>query len=153
MSDTVLLERTRALLLGLSAAMFGATIIELVFAKHTDGWIQLIPFVCCGVGLLMVALIWWNRDGGMVRGTRIVLSLIAAASLFGIYEHLESAYETARYFHPGMGGWELARTTLTSSTPILAPGALAAGALVAIIATSGLPRPVPVPQARVVQRA
>lgn len=148
MTEGVLLERTRRLMFGLSAAMFVATIIELVFAKHTDGLIQLLPFVCCGVGLLMVAVAWKHPDAKRVRILRVVMALIAAASLFGVAEHLWNAYQMTVDFHPGIAGWDLVHTTLTSSIPILAPGALAAGAFVALIATYGasVPHPQPVVQ-------
>lgn len=138
MSDSALLDRTRQLLLGLSGLMFGATIVELVFAEHTDGLIQLLPFACCVLGLLMLVIVWRNHDPSRVRMTRVVLSLIVAASVFGMAEHLWNAYLMTRDFHPGIDGWELVRTTLTSSIPLLAPGALAAGAFVALIATYGL---------------
>lgn len=138
MSDTLLLERTRALLMALSGSMFGATIIELVFAEHTDGWIQLLPFACCAAGLLALVLLWQRPDAARVRIARIVLALIVAASVFGMAEHAWNAYEMARDFHPGIGGWELVHTTLTSSIPLLAPGALAAGAFVGFVATYGL---------------
>ncbi len=154
MSDSALLERTRVLLLGLSGMMFGATIVELIFAGHTDGFIQLIPFACCAIGLLMIFLLWRNHDPARVRIARIVLGLIAAASVFGMGEHLWNAYLTARDFHPGIGGWNLVQTTLTSSIPILAPGALAAGAFVAMVATYGLgTNPNPVPQPVTLRRA
>ena len=138
MSDSALLERTRVLLLGLSGLMFGATIVELVFAEHTDGLLQLLPFACCAIGLLMIVLVWRNREPSRVRMARIVLALIAAASVFGMAEHLWNAYLMTRDFHPGIGGWDLVETTLTSSIPLLAPGALAAGAFVAMVATYGL---------------
>ncbi len=76
MSDTALLERTRALLLGLSALMFAATIVELVFAKHTDGIIQLIPFACCAVGLLTIALVW-RTSSARLRELRLLAETIA----------------------------------------------------------------------------
>ena len=153
MNDVALLERTRELLMGLSAMMFGATIVELIFAKHTDGLIQLIPFACCAFGLLMLALVWRQRDAGRVRMLRIAMAVIAAASLFGMAEHLWNAYEMTRDFHPGIGGWDLVHTTLTSSIPLLAPGALAAGALVALISVYGLPVPVRESSSTQLQRA
>lgn len=154
MSDSALLERMRVLLLGLSGLMFGATIVELIFAKHTDGLIQLLPFACCAVGMLMLALLWRTHDAGSIRIARIVLGLIAAASVFGMAEHLWNAYLMTRDFHPGIAGWDLVHTTLTSSIPILAPGALAAGAFVALIASYGLGSgPRSAPQSAILHRA
>lgn len=155
MNDDALLERTRELLLGLSALMFVMTMIELVFAKHTDGLIQLIPFACCLLGLAMIALVWRRHDAGRIRTLRYAMAAIAAASVFGMAEHLWNAYQMTRDFHPGIGGWDLVHTTLTSSIPLLAPGALAAGALVSLIAMHGLPSPAPAPvaSARQLRRA
>jgi hypothetical protein len=147
MNDDDLLERTRALLLGLSALMFIMTMVELVFAEHTDGLIQLIPFACCLLGLAMIALVWRRRDTSRVRIFRYAMAVIAAASVFGMAEHLWNAYEMTRDFHPGIGGWDLVHTTLTSSIPLLAPGALAAGAFVSLIAMHGLPSLAPGPMA------
>jgi hypothetical protein len=120
------------------------TMAELVFAKHTDDFIQLIPFGCCIFGLAMIALVWRRHDAGRIRTLRYAMEAIAAASVFGMAEHLWNAYEITRDFHPGIAGWELVRTTLTSSIPLLAPGALAAGAFVSLIAMHGLPSPAPV---------
>lgn len=153
MSDAALLERTRALLLGLSASMFAATIVELVLAKHTDGIIQLLPFACCAVGLLTIALVWRQRDAGRVRTLRIAMGAIAAASVFGMAEHLWNAYQMTVDFHPGIDGWDLVHTTLTSSIPLLAPGALAAGALVSLVAMHGLPSPARIPSTNRLLRA
>ncbi len=102
----------------------------------------------------MIFLIWRNHDPGRVRIARIVLALIAAASVFGMAEHLWNAYLMTRDFHPGIGGWDMVHTTLTSSIPLLAPGALAAGAFVAMVATYGLgTNPNPAPQPATLRRA
>jgi hypothetical protein len=96
------------------------------------------------LGLAMIALVWRRYEAGRVRTLRYAMAAIAAASVFGMAEHLWNAYEMTRDFHPGIGGWSLVQTTLTSSIPLLAPGALAAGAFVSLIAMYGLPSPVPV---------
>lgn len=138
MSDTDLLQTLRKLLLGLAALMFGATIVELIFAEHTDGLIQLIPLICCAAGLVTLGLIWKRPDGRTLQIHRIVMGLIVAASLFGVFEHVWNAMELTRDFHPGLSGFEFWKTVLTSSIPVLAPGALAATAIVALISTYGL---------------
>lgn len=138
MSDSDLLQRTRKFLLGLSALMFGATIVELIFAKHTGELVQLIPFLCCFAGLATLGLIWKRPDARAMTIHRGVMGVIVIASLFGIFEHFWGAMELTREFHPGLNGLEFWRTVLTSSVPILAPGALAATAFIGLIATYGL---------------
>src|SRR5690349_7757347 len=133
MNDPDPLHKIRSLLLGLAAVMFAATIVELIFAKHTDGWIQLLPFVCCAAGLVTLALVWLRTAPAILLMHRATMGLIVVARLFGIYEHLRSAIEITRDFHPGMNGVDFWKTVLTSSTPILAPGALAVTAFVALI--------------------
>jgi hypothetical protein len=153
MSDSDLLPKLRQFLMGLAALMFVATIVELIFAKHTDGWVQLIPFLCCTAGLVMLALVWQHPDPRVLLAHRTIMGVVLAASLFGIYEHIMSAVEITRDFHPGLRGMDFWKTVLTSSTPILAPGALAATAFVALISTYGLqPQRQAAPQRRSLHR-
>lgn len=135
MTDSELLQTLRRLLLALGAAVFGGTLVELIFAEHTDGLVQLVPIVCCLAGLATICLVWISPGARVLRAARVLMGIVLAASLFGVYEHLRSAYEMTRDFHPGMSGIDLWKTTVTSSIPILAPGALAAGAAVVLIGT------------------
>jgi len=54
MRMTIVEQRLRTFLLGLSAWMCAGTIVELFLAKHYDDLMQLVPFVFCGVGLVAV---------------------------------------------------------------------------------------------------
>src|SRR6476620_1070556 len=83
------LATIRRWLLGISAFLFLGTIGELIMLKHYDGALQVLPFLLCGIGFLGVALLSRARSPRLILGTRVVMILIAAASLIGVWAHIE----------------------------------------------------------------
>jgi hypothetical protein len=61
--------------------------------------------------------------------------IIAAGSLWGIYEHVTGNLEFVHEVRPHAGRIEVLRAALQGGDPLLAPGILAVGAIVAIAAT------------------
>ncbi len=69
----------------------------------------------------------------------MTLGVIAAGSLFGVYEHASGNLDLAREVRPHAGTEEGVKAVLTGAAPLLAPGVLAVGALVGIAATVAAP--------------
>jgi hypothetical protein len=135
MSDRERLARLTNLLYGLAAVMFGGTIVELLAAKHFQEPVQLIPFVLCGVGLAAVLLAWKCPGRMTVQGLRGLMLVTAAATLLGIWKHIEGNIGFIHEMHPTTSGWSLIVGALTGRAPLLASGVLAAAATTAIAAT------------------
>jgi amino acid transporter len=138
MNEHALLQRLRAFLRWLAAALFVGTVAELLLAGHTDSPMQFVPFVLCALGLLML---WRTRRRPSRRALlalRLSMVVIAAGSLLGAWEHFEGNYEFARETHPHAAGWTLVRSGLMGRDPLLAPGILAAAAAVTLAATYGV---------------
>jgi len=129
------LATIRRWLLGISAFLFLGTIGELIMLKHYDGSLQLLPFLLCGVGFLGVALLSRARSPRLILGTRVVMILIAAASLIGVWAHIESNTGFEKELHPHATTTELVKAALTGRDPLMASGTLAIPALNAIIAS------------------
>jgi hypothetical protein len=134
MSDRERLARLTNLLYGLAAVMFGGTILELLAAKHYQDPVQLIPFALCGAGLIAVLLAWQRPGWATVQGLRSLMLVTAAATLLGIWKHIEGNIGFIHEMHPGTTGWPLLMGALTGRAPLLASGVLAA-ATTAIAAT------------------
>jgi hypothetical protein len=129
------LARLTNLLYGLAAVMFGGTMLELLAAKHYQEPMQLVPFVLCGVGLVAVLLAWKRPGRTVVQGLRGLMVVTAAATLLGIWKHIEGNIGFIHEMHPTTSGWALIYGALTGRAPLLASGVLAAAASTAIAAT------------------
>jgi hypothetical protein len=135
MSDRERLARLTNLLYGLAAVMFGGTILELLAAKHFQDPVQLIPFAFCGAGVVAVLLAWKRPGWASVQALRGLMLVTAAATLLGMWKHIEGNIGFIREMHPATSGWPLLLGALTGRAPLLASGVLAAAATTAIAAT------------------
>jgi hypothetical protein len=141
MNEQLILSRLRSILFATAALMFVGTIAELIAAEHTGGPVQLLPFALCGIALLSVGLVWRKPGRRSILIVRSVMGVMIAGSLFGIGQHIWNDFRLAQEFQPGASAAMLIRESLTGGVPILAPGILAAGAIVAIAATYGMSEP------------
>jgi hypothetical protein len=135
MTARQVLDRLRLFLFSLSAVLFGGTIAELIAAKHWQEPLQLVPFALCALGLVALGLAWRWPSGRTLWGARVLMVVIAAGSLLGVYEHVEGDLEFARELRPDAAGWTLWRSALTGRDPLLASGVLAVAAALTIAAT------------------
>jgi hypothetical protein len=135
MSDQERLMRLTNLLYGLAAVMFGGTILELVAARHYQDPVQLIPFALCATGFVAVLLAWKRPGWATVQALRLLMLVTAAATLLGIWKHIEGNIGFIHEMHPATSGWPLLAGALTGRAPLLASGVLAASATTAIAAT------------------
>src|SRR5690242_1604697 len=88
MDTTTIEQRLRTFLLALAGFMCLGTVAELALAEHTKTLVQLTPFVLCGVGLVTVIVALLRPRRETLIALRVVMGLLMAGSLFGIYEHL-----------------------------------------------------------------
>src|SRR5215211_8497474 len=70
-----------------------------------------------------------------VQALRSLMLVTAAATLLGIWKHVEGNIGFIREMHPATTGWPLLVGALTGRAPLLASGVLAAAATTAIAAT------------------
>jgi hypothetical protein len=146
MDATLVVQRLRVFLLGLSGWMCVATIVELLLSEHTESPTQLIPFILCGIGLVVVVLALVRPQRTSLLALRAVMGLLLLGSLFGVYEHLEGNLAFELEIRPGAAFGDVWFEALRGASPLLAPGILALAALVAIAATyyhPALARPLP----------
>src|SRR5262245_3621206 len=89
MKTTTVEQRLRFFLLVVAGCMCAGTIVELLLAEHTETPVQLIPFVLCGVGLVVVTAMLLRPRRATLIALRLVMGLLIFGSLFGVYEHIE----------------------------------------------------------------
>ena len=127
-------ERLRRFLLLMSAGLFVGTPVELWFAEHVEGTIQLIPFVLCGLGFIAAIVALLAPSRGRFVAVRIVMGVIAAGSLFGFYEHVAHNVAFEMEIRPGSTAGDVFWEALSGASPLLAPGILAVAAVLALAA-------------------
>jgi hypothetical protein len=99
--------------------------------------VQLIPFALCRVGFVAVLLAWKRPGWATVQALRGLMLVTAAATLLGIWKHLEGNIGFIHEMLPASSGWPLLVAALTGRAPLLASGVLAVAATTAIAATFG----------------
>jgi hypothetical protein len=135
MSAEALVQRLRRFLLWFSAAIMVTTPVELWFMDHYQERAQMIPFVLCVLGLFAIGAV-------LVRPTRLTafalrgtMTLVAAGSLLGIVLHLVNNFQFELEIRPNAAVVDVIGEALKGASPLLAPGILALGALLALTAT------------------
>jgi hypothetical protein len=134
-SEHAALARLQTLLFTLSCGLFAGTIAELLAAKHYESTVQFVPFILCVFGLLAVGLSWTRPSRKCLQATRFLMVIIALGSLWGIYEHVTGNLAFVHEVRPHAERIEVLKAAIQGGDPILAPGVLAVGAIVAIAAT------------------
>lgn len=135
MSEAPVEARLRRYLLAAAAAVFGATLVELALVAHTGDAVQLVPFVLCGLGLGLVVVAWVVPGPKVVRGLRAVMVVVALGGLYGVYEHAAHNLAFELEIRPTAAPADVWWDAVTGASPLLAPGTLALGALLALAAT------------------
>lgn len=133
---TMQLQRTQRLLYLLAILVFLASMVELLAAKHYKELEQLIPFAIAIIGILSVLGNWLRPTTWTVRWMQGFMLLSAGASLLGMYFHISGNMEFVRELRPDASFGAALRQGFTGRDPILAPGVLAMGAFLALIAST-----------------
>ncbi len=135
MSAELLVERFRRFLLSLAGLLCAATIVELALIKHVGDPIQWIPFVLCGLGVIVIGWVLYRPQRNTLRVMQGVMGLLVVGTLLGIYEHIESNLEVVRETQAHAATSTFILKTLGGAAPLLAPGMLAFAAILALAAT------------------
>ncbi len=135
MNPELVNHRYRLFLLVLAGFIFIGSVVELALEGHTGVPTQWIPFVLSGLGIVVITAVlgWPGRKTILVL--RGVMGLAALGSLFGIIEHVEHNLEFALEIRPNAVVSDVFFEALRGANPLLAPGILALGALLALAAT------------------
>jgi hypothetical protein len=135
MNSTTIEQRLRTFLLIISAWLCVGTVVELLLAKHTEELVQFVPFVLCGLGLIVILAALLRPCRTTLLALRGVMALLIVGSLFGIYEHIEGNLAFELEIRPSAALADVWLKALQGAAPLLAPGILALAAALAIAAT------------------
>ena len=134
MNSEQVLAKLRQYLLIISAGVFVMTVTELFFLSHWNETIQILPFALSGLGLFALAAAYFRPNHGTLTTLCWFMLVIAACSLIGFYEHMLNNYGFWLEIKPNATTWELIKATLEGANPVLAPGILMLGAVIALMA-------------------
>lgn len=135
MSDAVVLGRLRRFLLGLAGFMAVGTLVELALTEHWENAVQILPFVLCGLSVVVIGIALLRPQRRLLRLLQWVMALTLAGSLFGVFEHIEHNIEFALEIRPNAMMSDVFFEALGGANPLLAPGILAFTAILALAAT------------------
>ena len=139
MFTTTVEGRFRTFLLVLAGCICIGTVVELWLTEHTDGPLQLLPFLLCGAGLLTVIVALLRPRQWTLLGLRLVMALLLAGSLLGIFHHIDGNYHFELEMRPNATASEVWIDALKGANPILAPGVLGLAAVLALASTYAHP--------------
>lgn len=127
--------RFRQFLLVLAGMAFIGSVIELWFIEHYEEFLQIVPFVLCGMGLLFVGIMWYYPTKTVIKALRVVMGFIGVGGLFGIYEHVGHNLAFEMEIKPNAAAGDVFWDALGGASPFLAPGILTFAAVLALAAT------------------
>ena len=128
-------RRLRAMQFAIATAGFAGVIAELVLHEHgAEPW-QVVPFFLCGAGIAAIAAFAARPGGATARVLRVVMLIAAVGAVAGIVQHLQGNMAFEREIFPESPVSELLGDALRGVAPLLAPGGIALGALLAVAAT------------------
>jgi hypothetical protein len=134
----------RAGVLVLAAVAMTGTAVELATERHWNGAVQLVPWFALAALAAAWVLTAWRPRRVSLSAARVLAAVVLLASLYGIWEHLESnlnagwldAVYSAGWESLGAGTrWWYAITKTVGAAPPLAPGILAQAALLVLLST------------------
>ncbi|MBI1259958.1 MAG: hypothetical protein GC204_21020 [Chloroflexi bacterium] len=131
--------RLRRFLLLLTITVFLATLVELILEEHTKETLQFIPFFLCALGLIAVTAALLRPQRKTLLVLRVSMIIVALGGVVGVATHLLNNYEFEQEIRPTAALADLIVATLKGANPLLAPGVLIFGALIALLATYGHP--------------
>ena len=127
-------RRLRALQLAIAAAGFAGVIAELVLHEHwAEPW-QLVPFFLCGAVIVAIVAFAASPGRSTARLLRVVMLLAAVGAVIGMVQHLQGNLGFEREIFPKAPLAELLGSAVRGVAPLLAPGGIALGALIAAAA-------------------
>ena len=135
MTTDVILARLRRFLLVIAGLLLTGTILELWVINHTKEAIQWLPFILCGVGLVVVGAALLRPQRSSLMTLRWVMGVVTLGSVFGVIEHVESNLGFVLEIHPNATFDQIVSGALGGANPLLAPGMLGLAAVLAIAAT------------------
>src|SRR5262245_38656756 len=105
-------RRLRRFLLLLADFVLLATVAELVLEDHTKETLQLVPFVLCALGLIVVTAALVRPGRLTLRALRGAMAVVAIGGVFGTGIHLLENLDFIREIRPNADTAEVIVKTL-----------------------------------------
>ena len=130
------LQVVRRILLAILVIGLTGTAVELLLLDHVEDKIQLVPLAAIALGLGALGWHVFRASRASLLAVQVVMALLLAAGLAGIFFHVRANLEFQREFDPALKGgalwWQAIRAKVP---PALAPGVLVQFALIGLAYT------------------
>ena len=126
----------RTILLAILALGLIGTGTELLFLRHDEDLLQLVPLVLIAAGV--IAIIWYGISGSpwSTRALRSTMVAFIAAGGLGIALHYQANKEFTKEVDPSIEGFAMFKKAMQSKTPpAMAPGSMAQLGLLGLACT------------------
>ncbi|MFZ4826702.1 MAG: hypothetical protein ACOYLB_05045 [Phototrophicaceae bacterium] len=139
MDSQKVLQNLRASLLAIASMAFIVTPVELWLTGHYENAFQWIPFILCGIGLVAIGTVYFHPARWSVWGLRLVMGAVGVGGVYGIVLHLLNNFAFELEIRPNATSSEVILEALRGANPLLAPGILVFGAMLALLFTYAHP--------------
>lgn len=133
-------RRLRIIQLSISVFGFIGLIVELLLKQHWGQPWQILPFVLCGLAIVVILAFLVRDDYAIFLVLRLVMILVVLGAIIGIIQHLQTNFLSLNRL--GMGSvtsFESMSDMLRGYAPVLAPGGMIIGAVLSFSATYRYP--------------
>ena len=135
MTAEALADNLRRFMLLMAMLVLLSAVAELWLVDHTQEPIQFIPFVLCGIGVVSVGAALLRPQRSTLLALRAAMVLAALGGLVGVFVHLANNVAFEQEIRPNATLGDVLMAGLKGASPLLAPGVLVFGALLALAAT------------------
>ena len=131
-------QRLRMIQLSISILGFAGLMAELVLKQHWRQPWQIFPFVLCGLAIIVSFVCIFKHGYVVFLMLRLVMIMVVLGAIIGIAKHLQANFSTVlRLGIADISSIEVLGEALRGFAPVLAPGGMIIGAILAASATYG----------------
>jgi len=126
----------RRVLLYLSGLVLTVVVGTLALTGHTQGWVELTPLAISCLGLIAIGNVLYEPDRSARALLWLTCALIAIGGCYGIYVHIDQNLDAARTIEPNASLFAAIGSSLTGSSPLIAPALLIAASVLAVFGSA-----------------
>jgi hypothetical protein len=139
MSESLVLQRLRRLLLVLAILVSLGVIAELVITEHTDEPLQWVPIGLCTLTIIVALVVLFRPERNTLLMLRGVMLVAMLSGVVGMFVHLDGNLEFAREVNAVKASASPIAAAFEGGNPPLAPGAMGVLGMITLLATYAHP--------------
>jgi hypothetical protein len=139
MNAEKVLKRLYNFFMGFGIFIFIGSLVELTALRHFNEELQFVPFVLCGLGIILAALMLIKPTAGMQMLLNFGMWVIAAGGIVGTIIHVSGNLEELLEGGRSAAFGQIIMAGLGGRNPLLAPGILTMAAAMILAVSYAMP--------------